>query len=56
MCQQLQFRLLLWEITIEVTVREGDRKEEADRGAAQDGAQSTERVYSVHGFGHFFTT
>lgn len=41
----------------EVTVREGDGKEEADGGGeAQDGAQDTEAVHSVHGFGHFFTT
>lgn len=41
-------------MTAKVTVWEGDGKEEADGGGeAQDGAQGTEAVHSVHGFGHF---
>lgn len=38
--------------TTEVTVREGDG-ERRQMGEAQDGAQGTEAVHSVHGFGHF---
>lgn len=53
-CQQLQFRLLLQEKLWKLLYRqEGRWEEEADGGEAQDGAQGTEAVHSVHGFGHF---